>query len=96
MVSDDKIEIFFSYFYVFPIGVTDYITDTIGTSDSIGILYNIFAYCGENWFSYKDEKCFKVIKLFATRDQAETICNQEYFRTDSVAPTLVLIKSATE
>ena len=71
--------------------MSDYISDTIDPSDGTS------AYCGGNdWVPYKDEKCFKISEKLATRDEAETICNQEYFRTDSVAPTLASIKSAAE
>ena len=71
--------------------MSDYISDTTDPSDGTS------AYCGGNdWVPYKDEKCFKIIEKLATHDEAETICNQEYFRTNSVTPTLVSIKSAAE
>ncbi len=71
--------------------MTDYISDTTDPSDGT------FTYCGgSGWVAYKDEKCFKLIKKWATHDEAETICNQEYFRTDSFVPTLVSIKSSAE
>jgi len=103
MVSDDKIDNHFSYFYVFPKGVTDSISDTTDTSDNISIFYptdpsgGTLTYCdGSGWVAYKDEKCFKLIKKWATFDEAEIICNQEYSRTDSYSRTLVLIKSSAE
>ncbi len=71
--------------------MTDYISDTTDPSDGT------FTYCsGSGWVAFKDEKCFKLIKKWATHDNAEIICNQEYFRTDSFAPTLVSIKSSAE
>jgi hypothetical protein len=52
--------------------------------------------CGdENWVTYKDEKCFKLIDDFKTRDEAEKICNQLLY-TDLSIPTLVSIKSTAE
>ena len=51
---------------------------------------------GDNWIAFKDEKCFKLIKKFATGDEARKICNQEYLQSDSSLPTLASINSAAE
>ncbi|KAG4070057.1 hypothetical protein HA402_013717 [Bradysia odoriphaga] len=51
--------------------------------------------CGDdNWIAYKDEKCVKLFRTFATRDQAEEVCNQEIGIIS--VPTLVTIRSAAE
>jgi predicted nucleic acid-binding Zn-ribbon protein len=76
--------------------VADYISDTTDIFSTTNPSDSSFTFCGGNdWIAYKDEKCFKIIKTSATHDEAEIICNQD-FRTDSVAPTLVSIKSAAE
>jgi hypothetical protein len=48
------------------------------------------------WVSYKDEKCVKLIKVWATHDEAEEICNNERLQADSFLPRLVSIKSTAE
>lgn len=51
--------------------------------------------CGDNsWIAYKDEKCVKLFRTFATRDQAEEVCNQQAGIIS--VPTLVTIRSAAE
>ncbi len=65
--------------------MADYISDTTAT------------YCdGSEWVAYEDEKCFKFVNKFTTRDNAEEICDQQRLKTDSYNPTLVSIKSESE
>jgi hypothetical protein len=82
--------------------VADYTVDTTKTCDTSDSIKNsdpidtgTFCY-GSEWIAYKDEKCFKLIRKWATHKEAEDICKKERLRTELYTPRLVSIKSATE
>ena len=56
------------------------------------------AFCeGEGWVSYKDEKCFKLIQQFATRQEAVDICKGESLnQTNGDYPILASVKTVEE
>jgi hypothetical protein len=82
--------------------VADYTVDTTKTNDTSESIENsdpidTSTFCdGSEWIAYKDEKCFKLIRKWATHKEAEDICKEERLQTDLYTPRLVSIKSATE
>lgn len=51
---------------------------------------------GLGWISYRDEKCFKLIRKWTTRDDAVFICKSERLPTDTETPSLVTVNSIDE
>lgn len=52
---------------------------------------------GTDWVTYRDLKCFKLIKQFATREQAVALCAKEQISaSESHPPILATVKSEDE